>query len=59
MKNIEANPSVRFRLRGRWNDGTATIHELDDSIVKRFNTYGQSGPKVVGWDPVLVRVELL
>jgi deazaflavin-dependent oxidoreductase (nitroreductase family) len=59
VKNIEANPTVRFRLRGRWHDGIASIHAMDDAIVKRFNAYGQAGPKTLGWDPVLVRIELL
>ena len=59
VKNIEANPSVRFRLRGRWHDATASIQPMDDAIVKRFSAYGQAGPKTLGWDPVLVRVELL
>ena len=58
VKNIEADPNVRFRLRGRWHTGTASIQEMDDAIVKRFNTYGQSGPRFVGWDPVLVRINL-
>ena len=58
VNNIEANPSVRFRLKGRWHTGTASIHPMDDAIVSRFNTYGQMGPKVVGIDPVLVRIEL-
>ncbi|MEA2492537.1 MAG: hypothetical protein QOJ29_448 [Thermoleophilaceae bacterium] len=58
VKNIEANPSVRFRLRGRWHNGTASIHPMDDAIVERFNAYGQAGPKTLGWDPVLVRIDL-
>lgn len=58
VRNIEADPKVRLRLRGRWHDGAATIQPLDPAIVERFNRYGQSGPKVVGWDPLLVRIEL-
>jgi deazaflavin-dependent oxidoreductase (nitroreductase family) len=57
-KNIEADPHVRFRLRGRWHDGVASIHPMDEAIVNRFNTYARMGPKTVGWDPVLVRIEL-
>ena len=59
VRNIEADPHVRFRLRGRWHDGTASIHPMDNAIVSRFNTYGKAGPKTLGWDPVLVRIELL
>jgi deazaflavin-dependent oxidoreductase (nitroreductase family) len=58
VRNIEANPNVRLRLRGRWRAGTATTLPLDPAIVKRFNRYGQSGPKLVGWDPLLVRIDL-
>ena len=58
VRNIEANPSVRFRLRGRWYAGTASLHPMDDAIVGRFNTYGRMGPQTLGWDPLLVRIEL-
>jgi deazaflavin-dependent oxidoreductase (nitroreductase family) len=58
VRNIEADPSVRLRLRGRWRTGTATTQPMDAAVVKRFNSYGRSGPKVVGWDPLLVRIDL-
>jgi deazaflavin-dependent oxidoreductase (nitroreductase family) len=58
VRNIEVDPNVRLRLRGRWHTGTATTQAMDPAIVDRFNRYGQAGPKVVGWDPVLVRIEL-
>jgi deazaflavin-dependent oxidoreductase (nitroreductase family) len=58
VRNIEADANVRLRLRGRWRTGTATTQPMDPAIVSRFNRYGQSGPKAVGWDPLLVRIEL-
>ena len=58
VRNIEANPNVRLRLRGRWRTGTATTQPIDHAIVERFNRYGQAGPKTLGWDPLLVRIEL-
>jgi deazaflavin-dependent oxidoreductase (nitroreductase family) len=58
VRNIEADPAVRFRLRGRWHGGRASVHPLEPAIVERFNAYGRMGPKVVGWDPMLVRIEL-
>jgi deazaflavin-dependent oxidoreductase (nitroreductase family) len=58
VRNIEADPNVRLRLRGRWRTGTATAQPMDPAIVSRFNRYGQMGPKTLGWDPVLVRIEL-
>ena len=57
-RNIAANPRVRFRLRGRWHDGTASVVPLDDATVARFNAYARSGPRGIGIEPKLVRVEL-
>jgi deazaflavin-dependent oxidoreductase (nitroreductase family) len=58
VRNVEANPNVRLRLRGRWRNGTANVGPMDEAIVGRFNAYGKAGPKTVGWDPLLVRIEL-
>jgi deazaflavin-dependent oxidoreductase (nitroreductase family) len=58
VKNLEANPEVRFRLKGRWHNATASVHPMDPEIVSRFSTYARSGPKTVGIDPALVRIEL-
>jgi deazaflavin-dependent oxidoreductase (nitroreductase family) len=57
--NIAANPDVRFRLRGRWHNGRASLEPMDPAVVSRFNRYGQMGPKTLGMDPALVRIELL
>jgi deazaflavin-dependent oxidoreductase (nitroreductase family) len=58
VRNIEARPDVRIKLSGRWHRGHATVHDYDDAVVRRFNFYARSGPKTLGIDPVLVRVEL-
>jgi deazaflavin-dependent oxidoreductase (nitroreductase family) len=58
VSNIEANPEVRFRLRGRWHTGTASIHPMEPEILERFSAYARSGPRKVGIDPVLVRIEM-
>jgi deazaflavin-dependent oxidoreductase (nitroreductase family) len=58
VRNVEADPIVRLRLRGRWHRGRATIHAMDPAIVARFNRYARSGPRTLGWDPLLVRIEL-
>jgi deazaflavin-dependent oxidoreductase (nitroreductase family) len=58
VNNVEASPSVRLRLRGRWRNGTASIHAMDPEIVSRFNAYARSGPQTLGIDPVLVRIDL-
>jgi deazaflavin-dependent oxidoreductase (nitroreductase family) len=57
VKNIEANPAVRLRLRGRWRPGTATVVPFDRQIAARFGRYARSGPATLGIDPVMVRVE--
>ena len=59
VRNIEATPEVRVKLAGRWRDGHATVHDYDHPIVRRFNRYARSGPRTLGIDPVLVRIELL
>jgi deazaflavin-dependent oxidoreductase (nitroreductase family) len=56
--NIAASPHVRFRLKGRWHSGRATLEPMDPAIVSRFNLYGRMGPKTMGIDPALVRIEL-
>src|SRR5215212_1427634 len=48
VKNIETNPNVRFRLKGRWHTGTASIHPMDPEITKRFSFYGRMGPVTLG-----------
>jgi deazaflavin-dependent oxidoreductase (nitroreductase family) len=57
-RNIAADPRVRLRLRGRWLEGTARLAPLDDDVVARFNAYARSGPRAIGIEPKLVRVEL-
>jgi deazaflavin-dependent oxidoreductase (nitroreductase family) len=58
VRNLEATPAVRIKFSGRWHQGRATVHDYDEATVRRFNLYARSGPKTLGIDPVLVRVEL-
>jgi deazaflavin-dependent oxidoreductase (nitroreductase family) len=58
VKNVEARPDVRIRIRGRWMAGTATVLPWDEAIARRFNRYGRLGPTTLGIDPALVRVDL-
>lgn len=55
--NIEAHPAVRLRFRRRWREGTATVHQVDPRIAARFNAYARSGPRLMGLDPLMVRVD--
>ena len=57
-RNIAANPRVRLKLRGRWQAGNASLEPFDESIVRRFGAYARMGPRTIGIDPKLVRVEL-
>jgi deazaflavin-dependent oxidoreductase (nitroreductase family) len=56
VRNLEASPSVRLRHRGRWRAGTASTHPIDAVPLERFNAYARSGPKLIGMDPLLVRI---
>ncbi len=58
VRNIEASPDVRIKLSGRWHAGRATVHDYDEAMGRRFNLYARSGPRMLGIDPVLLRVEL-
>jgi deazaflavin-dependent oxidoreductase (nitroreductase family) len=57
-RNIAASPEVRLKLRGRWYSGTASLEPLDPAIVRRFNIYARLGPRTIGIDPALVRIDL-
>jgi deazaflavin-dependent oxidoreductase (nitroreductase family) len=58
VRNLEATPEVRIKLSGRWHDAHATVHEYDEAMARRFNAYARSGPRTLGIDPVLVRIDL-
>ncbi|MBV9291476.1 MAG: nitroreductase family deazaflavin-dependent oxidoreductase [Frankiales bacterium] len=40
VRNIEANPRVRIRLRGRWRDATGHLVD-DDDPVQRVHSFGR------------------
>jgi deazaflavin-dependent oxidoreductase (nitroreductase family) len=56
VRNLEASPSVRLKHRGRWHDATASVHPMDAVPLERFSAYARSGPRLIGRDPLLVRV---
>jgi deazaflavin-dependent oxidoreductase (nitroreductase family) len=58
VRNIEASAEVRIKLSGRWHAARASVHDYDEAILRRFSRYARSGPRTLGIDPVLVRVEL-
>src|SRR4051812_9836448 len=56
VRNLEASSQVRIKHRGRWRPGTAATHPIDALPLERFNAYARSGPRLIGVDPLLVRV---
>ena len=59
VRNLEAHRDVRIKLSGRWHRARAEVVEPDEAVARRFNAYARVGPRTMGIDPVLVRVELL
>jgi hypothetical protein len=45
-------------MSGRWRKARATVHEYDEATGRQFNVYARTGPRTLGIDPVLVRLEL-
>lgn len=58
VRNIEANPSVRLKRGLRWRSGTASVHPLTPELRARFNGYARTGERILGTDPLAVRVDL-
>ena len=58
VRNIGADPRVRLKLRGRWLAATARVLPMDEKVLRRFSRYARSGPRTLGIEPKLIRVEL-
>jgi deazaflavin-dependent oxidoreductase (nitroreductase family) len=60
VRNIEAQPRVRIRVRGRWRGGTA--HVLDDedprARLRSLSRLNARGVRAMGSDLTVVRVDL-
>jgi deazaflavin-dependent oxidoreductase (nitroreductase family) len=56
VRNLEKTPAVRVRYRGRWREGTASVHPYDESTVKQFRRYARLGPRLAGISPLLIRI---
>jgi deazaflavin-dependent oxidoreductase (nitroreductase family) len=61
VRNIEANPRVRVKVRRRWRSGTAQLVPADDARA-RLKTVGSPlsrlAVRVMETDPLTVRVDL-
>ena len=60
VKNIEANPQVRVRVRGRWYSGTAHLLPDDDarSRLRSLPKVNSAAVRTVGSDLLTIRVDL-
>ena len=58
VRNLQQTPHVRLQMNGRWYDGLATVGPMDPKVVSRFTLYARTGPRTLGIDPALVRIDL-
>jgi deazaflavin-dependent oxidoreductase (nitroreductase family) len=58
VKNLLIEPRVRVKIRGEWLSGRADLQPLDTKRLSEFNLYARGGPKTMGIDPALVRIDL-
>jgi deazaflavin-dependent oxidoreductase (nitroreductase family) len=55
VRNIEVNPEMRIRHRGKWLAGTATVEPLDKAVLRRFNFYARLAGGGAAINPTFVR----
>ncbi|MFI9719862.1 nitroreductase/quinone reductase family protein [Streptomyces sp. NPDC052396] len=60
VRNIQADPRVRVRIRGRWYSGTAYLMPEDDARarLRTLPTFNSAAVRAFGDDLLTVRVEL-
>ena len=60
VRNIESDPRVRIRMRGRWRTGTAHVMPDDDARarVRTQNFWNSGAVRVFGTDLLSIRVDL-
>ncbi len=60
VKNIEANPRVRVRVRGRWRTGTAHLMPDDDTRARqaRLRRFNAALVRAAGTDLMTIRIDL-
>ncbi|WP_033322043.1 nitroreductase family deazaflavin-dependent oxidoreductase [Streptomyces yerevanensis] len=60
VRNIQANPRVRVRIKGRWHTGTAHLLPDDDPIarLRTLPRANSTAVRLVGTDLLTVRVDL-
>ncbi|WP_329127031.1 nitroreductase/quinone reductase family protein [Streptomyces sp. NBC_01465] len=60
VRNIQADPTVRIRLRGRWHHGTAHLLPEDDARarLKQLPRYNSAAVRVFGTQLLTIRIDL-
>jgi deazaflavin-dependent oxidoreductase (nitroreductase family) len=60
VRNIEADPRVRVRVRGRWHAGTAEVLAGEDprARLRSINRLNALGVKALGCDLLVIRIQL-
>ena len=60
VRNIEANPRVRLRVRGRWRTGTAHLMPDDDPVARQrqLGSFNAAFVRLMGSDLLTLRVDL-
>jgi deazaflavin-dependent oxidoreductase (nitroreductase family) len=61
VRNVQANPHVRVKIRGRWRDGTAHVLEDEDPRERQRrmpNRLNSAVVRAMGTDLLVVRVDL-
>ncbi|MFF9507054.1 nitroreductase/quinone reductase family protein [Streptomyces sp. NPDC014724] len=60
IRNIQADPRVRVRIKGRWHTGTAHLLPEDDARarLKKLPRYNSAAVRALGTDLLTVRVDL-
>jgi len=60
VRNIEADPRVRIRVRGRWRSGSAHVLDDDDprARLRSISRLNAHGVRALGTDLLVVRVDL-
>jgi deazaflavin-dependent oxidoreductase (nitroreductase family) len=60
VRNIQANPHVRLRLRGRWRSGTAQLLPEDDAHarLRSLPSMNSAVVRAFGTDLLTLRIDL-
>ncbi len=60
VRNIQANPRVRVRIRGRWYGGTAQLLPEDDAVarLRTLPRVNSTAVRALGGNLLTVRVDL-